>query len=713
MTPLFLYTMVWAMGVLPASAGSMAPPNDSVKVVKGQVSDYFIPVNTSYPVSGRVIDADGKPLEGATVMIFSSPLHCNTDREGRYSLNVTDHDTHLYVYYPGMRFANVERRPGQTTVDIRLLAGENTMGYDSPSWVNGTNVLPRFKAQKTAWYDPDDDCTTTYCNPLNISYNYEPYNNNVKQGGSFRSSADPMALTYKGESLLFSTNQGGYHHSRNLSDWDFQTATFQRRPTDDDQCAPAAFVSGDTLFYTGSTYEGLPVWYTQNPEKGRWKQAVTRNTLPTWDPCLFLDDDGRLYVYYGSSNEYALKGVELSRETFAPISKIHDLLVLHPEQHGWERFGMNNDDETTLRPFTEGAYMTKHNGKYYLQYGAPGTEFKIYADGVYVGDSPLGPFTYQRHNPMSYKPGGYVQGAGHGGTWRDDHGQYWHVATCMVSLKYKFERRIALYPTYFDEDGVMWSDASFADYPQRNADYHGRDRFTGWMLLSYGKKVTVSSSDSTFLPESLSDENIRTYWAALTGYAGEWMQMDLSDEKEVNAIQVNFYDHKTKQTNRANDTYYQYRIWGSNDGKNWFLVVDKSQNDKDVPHDYIELKAPLQTRFLKVENLHMPGQGAFCMSDLRVFGRAKGEKPQTVKAFKAVRDKKDQRNCRLSWQPVAQAYGYNIRYGTAPDKLYHCITVNGETAYDLRGLDIGTNYYFTIEALAETGVSQPSKTIKL
>ena len=50
--------------------------------------------------------------------------------------------------------------------------------------------------------------------------------------------------------------------------------------------------------------------------------------------------------------------------------------MLRPEEHGWERFGMNNDDEVTLRPFTEGAYMTKHNGKYYFQYGAPALNSK-------------------------------------------------------------------------------------------------------------------------------------------------------------------------------------------------------------------------------------------------------------------------------------------------------------------------------------------------
>ena len=43
-------------------------------------------------------------------------------------------------------------------------------------------------------------------------------------------------------------------------------------------------------------------------------------------------------------------------------------------------------------PYIEGAWMTKHDRKYYLQYACPGAEINVYADGVYIGDSPLGPF---------------------------------------------------------------------------------------------------------------------------------------------------------------------------------------------------------------------------------------------------------------------------------------------------------------------------------
>ena len=262
----------------------------------------------------------------------------------------------------------------------------------------------------------------------------------------------------------------------------------------------------------------------------------------------------------------------------------------------------------------------------------------------------------------------------------------------------------------------MYCITSFGDYPCWNADHdikNPTDRFTGWMLLSYGKPCTVSSCDSTCTATSLTDEDMRTYWSAATGSNREWVEMDLGSQCEVRALQLNFYDRKTVQHNRANDLYYQYRILASDNGEQWTLVVDKSDNDRDVPHDYIELREPLSTRYLRVENIHMPSGCYFCLSELRAFGLAKGTLPATVKRFTVKRDKADLRNAIISWTPVEGAYGYNVYFGTAPDKLYHCITVNGATQYDMRGLDLGTDYYFCIEALAETGRSPLSKIVKI
>jgi hypothetical protein len=692
---LILFFLTTANGLLYAQPAT-------TKTVKGQITEYNIPVVETYRINGIVTDDTGLPVPNARVMVKYGVVSATSGSDGRFCIIVGPEDKALTCYYPGKIFSETPISPSTTAITIRLKAD------------NQKHSIPRLAAQATPWYDPRDDNPRTYCNPVNIDYNFEYFNHSNNKGISCRSTADPMIVPYKGQYYLFSTNQSGYYVSGDLTRWKYVFAGFQRKPNDDDQCAPAVEVFGDTLIMLGSTYRDLPVWYTTHPEDGRWKHLAETALLPHWDPALFLDDDGRLYLYYGSSNEFPLKGVEYDRSSFRPKTVIHDLVALHPEVHGWERFGMNNDDTTTLKPFAEGSFMTKHNGKYYLQYGAPGTEFKVYADGVYESDKPMGPFTYQRHNPFSYKPGGFVLGAGHGGTFKDNFGNYWHVATCMLSLRETFERRIGLYPAGFDRDGVMYANTAFGDYPTTTpsaAENHIGGNFTGWMLLSLHKKVRASSTDSIYAAQNASDENMRTYWAAASGNPGEWLSMDLGDVKDVYAIQVNYYEHKANQCGKAMDVYHQYKIYSSDDGTNWQLAVDKSDNDRDVPHDYVELKQPLSTRYLKIENVHS-ASGYFALMDFRVFGKAKGELPAAVKAFRVARDGNDSRNAMISWEPSAKAYGYNIRFGTEPGKLYNCITVYDATSYDMRGLDKGTPYWFAIEALGESGISSLSKSIK-
>lgn len=669
------------------------------KTVKGQITEYHIPVVKTFQISGIVYDNAGQPVSQARIMIKDGVGTAVSNAAGEFHITVSETDKALIFYYPDMTLA-------EKPISFNNLTINCTLTKDTAS-----HMLPAHTSIKTQWFDPKNDHPRTYCNPVNIDYNFEPYNKVDKI--SCRSTADPMIVPYKGQYYLFSTNQDGFYVSKDLSKWTYIFSGFQRKPTDDDQCAPAAIALGDTLLMIGSTYKELPVWYTTNPESGRWKRFSETAILPHWDPYLFLDEDGKLYLYYGSSNEFPIKVAEYDRKTFRPKSIVHDLIGLEPQLHGWERFGMNNDDSVSLKPFIEGAAINKYNGKYYLQYGAPGTEFKVYADGVYVSDHPFGPFTYQKHNPFSYKPGGFVVGAGHGGTFKDNYDNYWHIATCMLSLRETFERRIGLYPAGFDKDGVMYANTSFGDYPTTVPEQHEdhiKGNFTGWMLLSLNKKTWASSSDSIFTPEKASDENMRTYWAAKTANPGEWFAMDLGAVKQVNAIQVNYYEHKADQFNKAMDIYHQYKIYASDDNVNWQLVVDKSDNDMDVPHDYIELTQPLKTRYLKIENIHT-ASGNFALMDLRVFGNALGTEPTKVQKFSVTRDKKDERNAMLSWKLQKDAYGYNVYYGTAPDKMYNCITVYNANSYDFRGLDTGTDYYFCIEALNESGVSAKSKIV--
>jgi hypothetical protein len=435
-------------------------------------------------------------------------------------------------------------------------------------------------------------------------------------------------------------------------------------------------------------------------------------------------------MYNGSSNTYPLYGIELNRKTFQPIGTRKEMHMLKQWRFGWQRFGEHMDN-TFLDPFMEGAHMTKHNGKYYLQYGAPGTEFSGYADGVAVADNPLGSPTgwlIDQSDPLSIKVGGFVRGAGHGSTFQDNNKNYWHVSTTVVSVKNTFERRIGIWPAGFDKDDVMWCNTSFGDYPHYLPGYDDEVRvtqpgypqniygpinyFTGWMLLNYNKPVQVSSTLGGYLPNNAVDELIKTYWSAATGNKGEWIQTDLGNISTVNALQINYADQDAEFLGKQTGIFHQYKMYYSMDGKKWNVLVDKSNNKTDVPHEYVELDKPVQARFIKLENIHMPA-GKFAISGLRVFGNGNGPKPVKPDGFIVLRTEKDKRSAFIKWKPVDNAFAYNIYYGTHPDKLYSCIMVHSNNEYWMKAMDSQKTYYYCIEAINENGVSERSKVLKV
>jgi hypothetical protein len=556
----------------------------------------------------------------------------------------------------------------------------------------------------------------TYCNPINIDYGYCPIPNFVEQG-KHRATADPVITVFKGNYYLFSTNQWGYWWSADMVKWNFVPRKFLKpwNKVYDELCAPATLVLGDTLLVIGSTYEkNFPLWMSTNPQKDEWKEAVDSFQVGAWDPGFFLDDDTRLYIYFGSSNFYPTYGQEIDRKTFQPIGVRKELLRLHDNIHGWERFGEFHDN-TFLNPFIEGSWMNKYNGKYYLQYGAPGTEFSGYGDGVYTAEHPLGPFTYQSHNPFSYKPGGFANGAGHGATYQDLFKQWWHVSTIVISTKNNFERRIGIWPAQIDKDGILSTNTAYGDFPHyipnSNAN-HGESQFTGWMLLNYNKPIRVSSTLGGFHANLANDENIKTYWSAATGNKGEWIESDLGNISVVNAIQINYADQDAESMGKVNGLYHQYKLYGSTDGKNWTIIKDKSINKTDVPHDYITFDKPIETRFIKLVNIHMPS-GKFAISGLRAFGKTKGAVPDAVKNFVVLRGDTERRNSWLKWQVNEKATGYMIYTGTAPDKLYTSMMVLGSNEYYFSAMEKDQPYYFQIEPFNESGIGKRTTVIKV
>lgn len=557
----------------------------------------------------------------------------------------------------------------------------------------------------------------TYCNPINIDYGYTPFKRFSDQG-KHRATADPVIVNFKNKYFLFSTNQEGYWWSEDMLHWKFVYRKFLRDDTyTHDLNAPAVWAMKDALYVYGSTWkQDFPIYKSTNPTVDDWQIAVDTLKVGAWDPAFHYDEEkDKLYLYWGSSNEWPLLGTEINTKTMQSEGYTVPIVKLHPEDHGWERFGEYNDN-VFLQPFIEGAWMTKHNNKYYMQYGAPATEFSGYADGVYVSKDPLHGFQYQQHNPFSYKSGGFARGAGHGATFQDNFNNYWHVSTIFISTKNNFERRLGIWPAGFDADDVMYCNTAYGDYPTLLPGFaEGKDfskgLFTGWMLLNYQKPVQTSSNLGGYHPNFAVDEDIKTYWSAQTGNKGEWFQTDLGAVSTINAIQINYADQDAEFMGKTLGKFHQYKIYGSNDGKKWQVVVDKSNNQTDVPHDYVELAIPAKYRYLKMENLHMP-TGKFALSGFRVFGKGNGTKPNKVENFTVLRSspKKygERRSIWFKWQQNALADGYVIYWGKSPEKLYGSIMVYGKNEYFFTGADRADAYYFQIEAFNANGMSERS-----
>jgi len=537
----------------------------------------------------------------------------------------------------------------------------------------------------------------TVCNPMNLNYRFQP------DPPSRREAADPSVLLFQGKYFLFVSKSGGYWHSEDLNTWTFVETN--EIPTE--EYAPTAIAIDDTVYFLASSNSKSTIYKSSDPLSGKWSIAKESLQVPVWDPAFFLDDDKRLYLYWGCSNVNPIYGVELDYgNNFSFIGSPKELIFQNPARFGWEVPGDYNSN-VGVSPWIEGPWLNKYQGRYYLQYAGPGTEFKSYSDGVYTSESPLGPYAVSLHNPFAYKPGGYATGAGHGSTFSDAYGNYWHIGTVTISQKHVFERRLALFPTFFDESGVLHSTTKYGDYPMqipRKKIQNADEVFPGWMLLSYRKDLSVSSSVDSLPPVNMCDENIRTYWASASGESNEWASIDLGEMVDVYSIQINFADHNTDAFGIEKRLYYQYTIEVSDDNVNWELIVDKSENLKDNPHDYVQLAEKVNCRYVKIKNKRV-GSGHFALSGFRVFGKGMGEKPESVAALQVLRNPTDRRSVELAWTPSKNATGYVLSYGSSADKLYHSYMVYADTSLVINSLDAAQEYFFSIEAFNENGIT--------
>ena len=526
---------------------------------------------------------------------------------------------------------------------------------------------------------------------------------------NYREAADPVATIYNDRYYLFVSKSDGYWSSDDMQHWKH----IRTNVLPMDLYAPTCMVYNNELYWMTSDLNSL--WKTTNPEDGNTWQLVTDKLTPYpdnpdrtgHDPDLLLDDDGRVYLYWGCSNVDDIMGIELDPNNhFKAIGQPVTLITHQQNVIGWERPSDKNDVE---KPgYNEGASMLKYKGRYYLQYAAPGTEFDSYGDGLYIGDSPLGPFKKADYLPISVKPGGWMTGAGHGDTFQDKYGNYWHVASTVIAQRHMFERRIGFFPVVFTQKDNMYALTDLSDrpyeLPKGKTDFLKNPIWTNWMDLTIGKTATASSEIEGKEAGKAADRTIKTWWSAKTGNAGEWLQMDLGKIYPIEAVQTNFADEAFPLQSLGNPFVpYKYKIEASENGTTWTLIADKSANDVTNPHSLVVLDKAVAARYVKITNMsELPGK--FSLFDLRVFGTDNGDRPAAIKEFQVERTA-DRRTATISWQPVPGAQGYFVHWGTDPDELYAaCEVLEPSVTLGLFSADM--DYYFRVDSFNESGITR-------
>lgn len=261
--------------------------------------------------------------------------------------------------------------------------------------------------------------------------------------------ADPAVLCYQGRYYLYPTLDGrGYDVfvSDDLVHWFRKPKCFTDKRGG--AWAPDVFHNrrGDGKLY---------LYYTvDNPKGGKLVGvAVSDSPLGPFvdrgvlvegaiDAHLFQDDDGALYLYYVRLPGGFKIMVQRMSHPLTPVGEPHP--VIWPTEP-WEK---------AQGHVTEGPWMVKHAGRYYLMYSGSGANGPCYGIGYATADSPLGPFTKYPGNPIAHRGNG-IFGPGHNCVVTGPDGRMWMLYHQKNTERIDWNRFLALDPLWFDEDGVM------------------------------------------------------------------------------------------------------------------------------------------------------------------------------------------------------------------------------------------------------------------
>ncbi|RKD89834.1 glycoside hydrolase family 43 protein [Mangrovibacterium diazotrophicum] len=171
--------------------------------------------------------------------------------------------------------------------------------------------------------------------------------------------------------------------------------------------APEIYELDNRFYMFFSVQEHIAVAVSDSP-LGPFVQENKTPLLTTQaiDTHLFIDEDGRKYLYY----------VAFTDGNVIWMCEMNDDYLSIKENTIQECFGVSqpweNSQKEPVAKVTEGPYILKHNGLYYLVYSANHFASPDYGIGYATAPSPTGPWTKYEGNPIVASDSDIV-GTGH------------------------------------------------------------------------------------------------------------------------------------------------------------------------------------------------------------------------------------------------------------------------------------------------------------
>lgn len=346
------------------------------------------------------------------------------------------------------------------------------------------------------------------------------------------------------------------------------------------------------------------------------------------DPGIFIDDDGRIYLYAFDEGENTtlIVGYELDKDNPRKIvSDKHIILTLDAKNHWWERRGYHKQDDTY--GWVEGPHLLKYNGRYYMIYASSDTRDSSYCNAVYYSDeSPLTGFVCQNKNPLSYRIDGLVTGAGHGCVEKGPNDTLWVFYTVPTPYTHHYERRIGMDLVAVDENGELYCPHGVTDTPQyqpgkiENCNVNNSPK---WFNLTGGCRPEVSSTKEGRDAIYAVDESKITWWQAEEGDENPTLICDLEAEYMVYSARIFWKEIGLDYKNGVIPSAVKYAVEGFSNGK-WVCLIQAENNEEEKNIDYREFENPCVCEKVRVRIVGKPKGLQIGIIDFSVFGvRAK------------------------------------------------------------------------------------------